>query len=211
MPFRSTPKPQMGPWRSSRSFGPIRPNEWLASDPPWSGPGSHPRQALTFALEGARQQGAETQLIDLTDYDLPFCDGSKDAASYAPDVAKLRREIGAAMVTARDARAGDAQFAVDAYRYRRQVLIEHVHAVIRDRRADADILPRPAPGGTVHRTPAAKPLAFWPGHAYVAAYPAIVSRLSRAGAPGGRPRSTPPSSLRAAVARGRVTYIRNPR
>jgi len=59
-------------------------------------PGSYTRQALTIALEGARQQGAETQLIDLTDYDLPFCDGSKDAASYAPDVAKLRREIGAA-------------------------------------------------------------------------------------------------------------------
>ncbi|MCB0231283.1 MAG: NAD(P)H-dependent oxidoreductase, partial [Anaerolineae bacterium] len=59
-------------------------------------PGSFTRKALTIALEGAREQGAETYLLDLADYDLPLCNGSKDAASYGPDVARLRQEIGAA-------------------------------------------------------------------------------------------------------------------
>lgn len=58
--------------------------------------GSFTRQALSIALEGAREQGAETHLLDLADYDLPLCNGSKDAASYGPDVARLRQEIGAA-------------------------------------------------------------------------------------------------------------------
>ena len=59
-------------------------------------PGSFTRKALTIALEGAREQGAETYVLDLADYDLPLCNGSKDAASYGPDVARLRQEIGAA-------------------------------------------------------------------------------------------------------------------
>ena len=59
-------------------------------------PGSFTRQALAVALEGAREQGAETYLLDLADYDLPLCNGSKDIASYWPDVARLRQEIGAA-------------------------------------------------------------------------------------------------------------------
>lgn len=59
-------------------------------------PGSFTRQALAVALEGAREQGAETYLLDLADYDLPLCNGSKDLASYGPDVARLRQEIAAA-------------------------------------------------------------------------------------------------------------------
>lgn len=59
-------------------------------------PGSFTRQALAVALEGAREQGAETHLLDLADYDLPLCNGSKDLASRWPDVDRLRQEIGAA-------------------------------------------------------------------------------------------------------------------
>lgn len=59
-------------------------------------PGGFTGKALCIALEGARERGAQTQLINLADYDLPFCNGSKDAASYGPDVARLRQEISAA-------------------------------------------------------------------------------------------------------------------
>lgn len=59
-------------------------------------PGGYTRQALLVALEGAREQGAQTGLIDLADYDLPLCNGSKDAASYGPDAARLRADLGAA-------------------------------------------------------------------------------------------------------------------
>lgn len=57
-------------------------------------PGSYTYKALELALEGARELGAETQLINLRDYDLVFCDGSKDEKSYPDDVARLRREVG---------------------------------------------------------------------------------------------------------------------
>lgn len=59
-------------------------------------PGGFTGKALRIALDGARERGAETRLINLADYDLPLCNGSKDAASYGPDVARLRQEISAA-------------------------------------------------------------------------------------------------------------------
>ena len=37
--------------------------------------GSYTRLALAVALKGAADAGAETQLIDLRDYQLAFCDG----------------------------------------------------------------------------------------------------------------------------------------
>ncbi len=48
------------------------------------------RKALTVALEGAAKHGAEVELIDLREYQLPFCDGSKE---YGPEVNRLKEKI----------------------------------------------------------------------------------------------------------------------
>jgi FMN reductase len=53
-------------------------------------PGSHTQQALAVALRGAQEAGAETQLIELRNYKLIFCDGG-DAVT--PDVERLRSEV----------------------------------------------------------------------------------------------------------------------
>ncbi len=54
--------------------------------------GSYTRLAVKLALQGAEEVGAQTQLIDLREYDLIFCDGKvgKDAP---PDVLRLRQEV----------------------------------------------------------------------------------------------------------------------
>jgi len=44
------------------------------------------RRALEIALEGARESGAQTQLLDLREFSLPFCGQSTDEF---PDVARL--------------------------------------------------------------------------------------------------------------------------
>lgn len=54
---------------------------------------SYSRMALQIALEGAEELGARGQLLDLREYDLPFCDGSKREVETHPDVAKLREDI----------------------------------------------------------------------------------------------------------------------
>lgn len=59
-------------------------------------PGSHTRTVVGRALEGAAEVGATTALVDLRDYQLPFCDGKEDESTYPPDVFRLRREVGAA-------------------------------------------------------------------------------------------------------------------
>ncbi|MFZ2361800.1 MAG: NAD(P)H-dependent oxidoreductase [Anaerolineae bacterium] len=59
-------------------------------------PGSYTRLGVQLALQGAAELGAMTQLIDLRDYTLPFCDGSKDEHHYPPDVARLRSDLRAA-------------------------------------------------------------------------------------------------------------------
>ena len=51
------------------------------------------RQALSVALNGAAEIGAETQLVDLRNYELVFCDGKDKEDDYPEDVFKLRREI----------------------------------------------------------------------------------------------------------------------
>ena len=48
--------------------------------------------ALSHALRGAREYGAETQLISLRDYELVFY-GAVDEADYPPDVVRLREEF----------------------------------------------------------------------------------------------------------------------
>jgi len=59
-------------------------------------PGSYTDLALRVALRGAEETGAETQLINLRDYDLVFCDGKEDESSYPADVFRLREEVRAA-------------------------------------------------------------------------------------------------------------------
>jgi len=54
-------------------------------------PGSKTRTALDIALRGAQEIGAEIQLIDLRNYELPFCDGNDN--NYPDDVFRLRREV----------------------------------------------------------------------------------------------------------------------
>jgi len=55
--------------------------------------GSYTRMALKIALEGAQEVGVQTQLIDLRDYHLVFCDGKEDESAYPEDVFRLRREV----------------------------------------------------------------------------------------------------------------------
>ena len=58
--------------------------------------GSFTRRAVETALDGAREVGAETTLLDLAEYDLVFCHGSTDAAAYPESVGKLRQQVRAA-------------------------------------------------------------------------------------------------------------------
>lgn len=57
---------------------------------------SYTRRAVATALEGAAQVGADVRLLDLASYDLPYCDGRDDEATYPPGVARLRADVAAA-------------------------------------------------------------------------------------------------------------------
>jgi FMN reductase len=59
-------------------------------------PGSYTRRALEIALQGAAEVGAETQLIDLTGYDLGFCGGGSDDHPDSEGLQRLRRNVQAA-------------------------------------------------------------------------------------------------------------------
>ncbi len=56
-------------------------------------PGSFSRMATTLALEGAREFGAQTELLDLNDFDLPFCDGKKPDHLLPANVIHLRETV----------------------------------------------------------------------------------------------------------------------
>ena len=58
--------------------------------------GSYTRMAVDLALRGAQDVGAQTQMIDLRDYKLTFCDGRKEDDTYPKDVFKLREQVRAA-------------------------------------------------------------------------------------------------------------------
>jgi FMN reductase len=58
--------------------------------------GSCARMALHVALEGAKEAGARTRLIDLSEYQLIFCDGKENESVYPKDVFKLREDVRAA-------------------------------------------------------------------------------------------------------------------
>jgi FMN reductase len=55
--------------------------------------GSYTRLAVQIALRGAAELGAETRLLDLRDYKLPFCTGRVDEATCPPDVLRVRRDL----------------------------------------------------------------------------------------------------------------------
>lgn len=55
--------------------------------------GSYSRNAVQIALNGATELGAETEMLDLRDYDLPFCSGTRNVDSQNPDVCRLRSEV----------------------------------------------------------------------------------------------------------------------
>ena len=58
--------------------------------------GSFTRKVLEISLEGAREVGAETELINLRDYQLVFSDGKENPDSYPEDVRILREKAAAA-------------------------------------------------------------------------------------------------------------------
>jgi FMN reductase len=61
--------------------GSLRPNGWTAA-------------ALKIALAGAEEKGATAELLDLRDYDLPFCTGgSLDAVQGSAGVERLRQKV----------------------------------------------------------------------------------------------------------------------
>src|SRR5881296_886833 len=55
--------------------------------------GSYTRLAVEIALSGAKELKCQTQLIDLRDYELVFCDGKEDESAYPKDVLKLREQV----------------------------------------------------------------------------------------------------------------------
>ena len=58
--------------------------------------GSYTREVVKIALQGAAELGVATHLIDLREYDLPFCDGEHDQATRYPDAMRLQKEVAAA-------------------------------------------------------------------------------------------------------------------
>jgi FMN reductase len=54
--------------------------------------GSYTRRAVEYALQGAADSGAQTQLIDLNEYHLVFRAG-KDETGYPDDVFRLRQHV----------------------------------------------------------------------------------------------------------------------
>ena len=55
--------------------------------------GSYTRMAVKIALSGAESVGAETELIDLREYQLMFCGEVQDEVDYPPDVSKLCTKV----------------------------------------------------------------------------------------------------------------------
>jgi NAD(P)H-dependent FMN reductase len=58
--------------------------------------GNVTHKALLVALRGAASAGAATELLDLSELQLPFCDERKDDASYPAGVHRLRAAVGSA-------------------------------------------------------------------------------------------------------------------
>ena len=52
-------------------------------------PDSYTQRAVNITLHGAEEVGAQTRLIDLRNYELPFCDG-RARDDYPPDVQRWK-------------------------------------------------------------------------------------------------------------------------
>jgi FMN reductase len=57
---------------------------------------SHTFQAVTIALRGAAEAGARTELVDLREWPLPFCDAREDETTLPREVHELRARVKAA-------------------------------------------------------------------------------------------------------------------
>lgn len=55
--------------------------------------GSYTTMAVATALQGAAELKCETQLINLSEYQLVFCDGKEDESKIPKDVLRLRKEV----------------------------------------------------------------------------------------------------------------------
>ncbi|MDJ0771905.1 MAG: NADPH-dependent FMN reductase [Mastigocoleus sp. MO_167.B18] len=55
-------------------------------------PQSYSQQALKLATQRVQALGAEVEILDLRQMDLPFCNGEDDYLNY-PDVEKLRNQV----------------------------------------------------------------------------------------------------------------------
>jgi NAD(P)H-dependent FMN reductase len=66
---------------------------WIAGIAGSLRPEGYTRLAVEAALRGAQEVGAQTQLLDLGDYDLPFCDGRHDEDDYPAGVRRLREAL----------------------------------------------------------------------------------------------------------------------
>lgn len=58
--------------------------------------GSFTVRTVEIALEGARRAGAQTELVDLRDLDLPILDGGVEDEEHPPDVFRMREAVQAA-------------------------------------------------------------------------------------------------------------------
>ncbi len=56
-------------------------------------PGSYTKMAVEIALRGAAEAGAQIEMIDLREFDLPLCNGSKNSSDYPPGVEQLRLRV----------------------------------------------------------------------------------------------------------------------
>jgi NAD(P)H-dependent FMN reductase len=54
---------------------------------------SYTRAALKIALKGAEESGVNTELIDLREYNLVFCDGGESEEDYPEDVHRLKKKV----------------------------------------------------------------------------------------------------------------------
>ena len=55
--------------------------------------GSYTSMVINIALQGAQEVGVQTEFIDLKKYNLAFCDGRNDEASYPEDVVTLKKTV----------------------------------------------------------------------------------------------------------------------
>jgi FMN reductase len=56
-------------------------------------PNSATAFAIKHALDAAKESGAEISFYDISEHDLPFCDGRNDESTYPPSVQEFRKLI----------------------------------------------------------------------------------------------------------------------